>query len=79
MRVERHWWNGSRTGPERRDVYLRTDGEGWEVVAQVGGAEGRSTVQECPSRAAALILANAYLGGHWTWRELQPDRSSAGR
>jgi hypothetical protein len=70
MRVERHWWNGSRSAMSRRDVYVRTDGQQWEVEAQTGGAEGRSTVQQCPGQASAMILADAWLGGRSQWREL---------
>jgi hypothetical protein len=73
MRVERHWWNGSRSLLGRRDVYLRTDGERWEVEAQTGGAEGPSKVYSCPGRTSAEILVGAWLGGRPEWRELCPD------
>jgi hypothetical protein len=72
VRIERHWWNGSRGQLTRRDVYIRTDGQRWDVEAQVGGAEGRSTVQQCPGRASAQILADAWLAGRTDWRELTP-------
>jgi hypothetical protein len=72
VRVERHWWNGNRTLGGRRDVYIRTDGERWEVEAQTGGAGGRSKVQQCPGQASAEILAGAWLGGRPEWRELAP-------
>jgi hypothetical protein len=51
-------------------VYVRTDGQHWEVEAQVGGEEGRSRVQQCPGRSSAMILANAWLGGKPEWREM---------
>jgi hypothetical protein len=51
-------------------VYIRTDGQRWEVEAQTGGGAGRSKVHACPGRAAAEILANAWLGGRPEWREL---------
>lgn len=73
--VERHWWNGNRTGPARRDVYVRTNGEVWEVEAQAGGADGRSTIQQCPGKASAMILADAWLGGRPGWRELSAPHS----
>ena len=73
MRVERHWWNGNRSPLGRRDVYLRTDGERWEVEAQTGGTAGRSKVYSCPGRASAEILVGAWLGGRPEWRELAPD------
>src|SRR6266487_692734 len=70
VRVERHWWNGNRGLAGRRDVYVRTDGERWEVEAQAGGAGGRSKIQQCPGEASALILADAWLGGRPEWRLL---------
>lgn len=69
VRVEHHWWNGS-VRLARRDVYVRTDGEFWEVVAQMGGPEGQSKVQQCPGKASALILADAWRGPRWQWRKL---------
>ncbi|WP_319460521.1 hypothetical protein [Micromonospora sp. RTP1Z1] len=71
MIVEEHWWNGDATVRGRRDVYIRTDGQRWEVQAQIGGALGRSKVQECPSRGSASILAGAWRGGDPSWRELR--------
>ena len=72
VRIERHWWNGDRSLLGRRDVYIRTDGERWEVEAQAGGGAGRSKVHRCPGRASAEILAGAWLGGRPEWRELVP-------
>ncbi|MCW3845001.1 hypothetical protein ONA70_33530, partial [Micromonospora yasonensis] len=63
VRIERHWWNGDRSPRGRRDVYIRTDGQRWEVEAQTGGIAGRSKLHHCPSRASAKILADAWLGG----------------
>lgn len=70
VRVERHWWNGNRTLRGRRDVYIRTDGELWEVEARAGGSDGRSKVQQCPGQASAEILADAWRGGRPEWQEL---------
>ncbi|WP_091669433.1 hypothetical protein [Micromonospora auratinigra] len=70
MIVEEHWWNGDRTTRGRRDVYIRTDGRQWQVQAQIGGATGRSKIQDCPSRGAATILAGAWRGSGTGWREL---------
>ncbi|BFU41852.1 hypothetical protein KRMM14A1004_00890 [Krasilnikovia sp. MM14-A1004] len=69
VRVEQHWWNGDNR-LARRDVYVRTDGETWEVEAQMGGPSGKSKVQQCPGRASALILADAWRGPRWKWRQL---------
>jgi hypothetical protein len=52
-------------------VYIRTDGQRWEVEAQAGGLTGRSKVQQCPSLTSAEILAGAWLGGRSGWRELR--------
>ena len=76
VRIERHWWNGNHSSRGRRDVYIRTDGEQWEVEAQTGGIAGRSKLHPCPSRSSAEILADAWLGGRPEWRELMPDRDS---
>lgn len=70
VRVEKHWWNGDTSQRGRRDVYIRTDGQRWDVQVQIGGASGRSRVQECPGRASAVILAGAWRGNHPAWREL---------
>jgi hypothetical protein len=72
VRVEQHWWNGDRSARGRRDVYVRTDGETWEVQAMVGGTDGRSRVHRCPSKAAAEILAGAWMGGMTRWRKVSP-------
>lgn len=72
MRVERHWWNGNRSRVGRRDVYIRTDGQLWEVMAQTGGESGESKVLSCPGLASAQILAAAWLGGRSQWREVAP-------
>lgn len=73
VRIERHWWNGNRSSIGRRDVYIRTDGRLWEVVAQTGGDVGRSKVYSCPGRTSAEILADAWLGGRRSqWREIVP-------
>jgi hypothetical protein len=69
VRVEHHWWNGD-IRLQRRDVYVRTDGEVWEVEAQMGGPQGKSKVQQCPGKASALILADAWRGPRWQWRKL---------
>jgi hypothetical protein len=69
VRVEQHWWNGD-VRLARRDVYVRTDGQLWEVEAQMGGPQGKSKVQQCPGKASALILADAWRGPRWQWRQI---------
>jgi len=51
-------------------VYIRTDGQRWEVLAQTGGNTGRSRIHACPGRATAEILASAWRGAGLGWREL---------
>jgi hypothetical protein len=72
VKVERHWWNGSFSPRERRDVFIRSDGQQWDVMAQVGGVHGRSQVHRCPGRATAEILASAWRGADAGWREVVP-------
>jgi hypothetical protein len=48
-------------------VYLRTDGDVWEVEARAGGVAGRSQVHRCPGRQSAEILAEAWRGGRSGW------------
>ena len=69
VRVEQHWWNGD-VRLARRDVYVRTDGRLWEVEARMGGPEGKAKVQQCPGKASALILADAWRGPRWHWRQI---------
>jgi hypothetical protein len=77
MRVERHWWNGDRTARGRRDVFVRTDGERWEVAAQTGGDAGRSKVLTCPGRLSAEILAGAWMGGGSQWQLVPPEAAAS--
>ncbi len=70
MVVEEHWWNGVSNPRGRRDVYIRTDGSQWQVQAQIGGASGRSKIQQCPSRGSATILAGAWRASGSGWREM---------
>jgi hypothetical protein len=68
--VQHHWWNGSFSKRGRRDVFIRSDGERWDVLVQIGGDPSRTKVQECPGRVSAGILADAWRGGETAWREL---------
>jgi hypothetical protein len=69
--VQHHWWNGKSHARFRRDVFIRSDGERWEVLVRIGGEAGESRVQECPGRVSAGILAGAWRGGSTAWRELE--------
>jgi hypothetical protein len=73
VQIKQHWWNGISTARGRRDVYIRSDDERWDVKVQIGGVDGRSRVQECPSGSAAEIVASAWLGtGRWKSMVLTP-------
>ena len=48
-------WTENSAPCGRRDVHIRTDGQGWEVRAQIGGASGRERVEQWPEPG---------LGGH---------------
>ncbi|UWP85273.1 hypothetical protein [Dactylosporangium fulvum] len=72
MRIERHWWNGDSTVRGRRDVYIRTDGELWEVEARAGGGAGRSKIHQCPGQQSAEILAGAWMAGSGRWQVVTP-------
>ncbi|MER5453739.1 MULTISPECIES: hypothetical protein [unclassified Micromonospora] len=70
MRTERHWWNGDRTVRGRRDVFIRTDGESWEVEARAGGGAGGSKIIPCPGLRSAEILAGAWMDGQRKWQDV---------
>src|SRR2546421_12438372 len=73
VRVERHWWNGNRSPGGRRDVFIRTDGQKWEVEAQSGGAAGRARGQQCPRPTSAGIPPRARRGGPPGRRRVGPE------
>ena len=73
VKVERHWWNGNLSARGRRDVFIRSDGQQWEVMAQAGGIHGRSRIHPCPGQATAEILASAWRGSSADWREMDPE------
>jgi hypothetical protein len=79
VKVERHWWNGSLSPRERRDVFIRSDGQQWDVIAQVGGVHGRTRVHVCPGKATAEILASAWRGASVDWREVVPADDAENR
>jgi hypothetical protein len=71
--VEHHWWNGTVSSRFRRDVFIRSDGDRWDVMVQIGGATGPTKTQECPGRASAKILAGAWRGNGAAWKEMATD------
>jgi hypothetical protein len=71
--VQHHWWNGTVSSRFRRDVFIRSDGDRWDVMVQIGGASGPTKTQECPGRASAKILAGAWRGAGAAWKEMATD------
>jgi hypothetical protein len=67
MAINRHWWNGRTENRGRRDVFIRTDGQQWEVEART---DGRSAIHQCPGAASASILADTWLGSRQDWRKV---------
>lgn len=53
-------------------MYIRTDGQAWEVEARTGGGAGRSKVYPCPGRQSAEILAGAWMDEQHQWRLVAP-------
>jgi hypothetical protein len=51
-------------------VFVRTDGQRWEIEARLDSAEGRSTVRSSPDEASAITVAESRLDGRFTWNEL---------
>jgi hypothetical protein len=70
MERRKHWWNGQRGGPGRRDVLLFADGGRWWVEARDGGADGRSRWYELAGEDPALDCVRDLLAGTDDWREL---------
>src|SRR5258706_11638736 len=63
-----HWFNGVWGRLARRDVYIRTDGTGFELELRAGGAGGRPWRRPFPTLAAAVdegprAMAPAQKGG----------------
>lgn len=67
--VER-WWNGARGRLARRDVWLRTDGERWQVELLVGGVEGHSSHWDFSDEAEARGLLRQLVEEEGGWRQL---------
>ena len=74
MDTVEHWWNGTWGRLVRRDVWLRTDGQTWEVEAGRGGMEGRSAVLTYPDEAQARQELSLLLGEYGPWQRLSSGR-----
>jgi hypothetical protein len=67
--IER-WWNGARGRLVRRDVWLRTDGNGWEVELLIGGVEGESRTWEFCDETEARAQMSRLIAESGGWRQL---------
>jgi hypothetical protein len=66
----RHWWNGRWGCTERRDVYLRGEGNRLVVQAREGGADGTTRTWHPPTEEDALLLVDDLQNDQDGWREL---------
>jgi hypothetical protein len=67
--VER-WWNGSWGRMARLDVWLRTDGERWDVWIREGGAEGKNSHTEYDTEPEAREALEKLKDARFDWRLL---------
>lgn len=70
VRTVERWWNGTWGRMARRDVWLRTDGQRWDVWVRDGGADGRNEHTEYDTEAAARAALVELLEERWDWRRL---------
>jgi hypothetical protein len=77
-RVIHHWWNGTWGRMSRRDVYIRTDDDTFEVEVRLGGSEGRRWRRECPTLQAATDEAARHLADDQHWRDIAGAHRPAG-
>jgi len=66
------WWNGTWGRLVRRDVYLRRDGEHWEVELREGGSDGLSRRRSFSRKYDALAFVTQALAAQEPggWRNL---------
>lgn len=67
--VER-WWNGTWGRLARVDVWLRTDGQRWDVWVREGGAEGKNSHREYDEESDARAALAALMDPRFRWRRL---------
>ncbi|WP_238005816.1 hypothetical protein KZZ52_41385 [Dactylosporangium sp. AC04546] len=76
VRTVEHWWNGVWGRLARLDVWLRTDGERWDVWVREGGVDsGRNRHTEYDDETSARVALADLLDAHHAWRRM--DRSSS--
>jgi hypothetical protein len=68
--VVRHWWNGNYGRLSRRDVYVRTDGSGFELELREGGSEGRTWKRVYDELWQADEEAGRHRDPAMSWRDI---------
>ncbi len=53
-------------------MYVRTDGQRWEVESLYGGPQGGSTTHRYNDEPSALARVEQWLDAPGTWREFRP-------
>jgi hypothetical protein len=70
MDVVHHWWDGSWSPPYRRDVFVRTDGQVYEVEIRQGGYFGRTARARFSTLADAVAEARRHLLPDVPWKDI---------
>ncbi|WP_344512482.1 hypothetical protein [Dactylosporangium maewongense] len=65
-----HWFNGLWGRFNRRDVYIRTSGPGFELELRQGGAEGKPWRRTFPTLDAAVDEAERHMAPEQRWTDL---------
>ncbi|MFG2042158.1 hypothetical protein [Dactylosporangium sp. NPDC048998] len=69
-RVVRHWWNNAWGRLNRRDVFIRTDGETFELELRLGGADSRPPWRRFPTLDVALEEAANRMAADQRWSDI---------
>jgi hypothetical protein len=69
-KVLRHWWNGTYGRLSRRDIYVRTDGQTFQLELREGGSEGRSARAVFDELWQAEEEAALHRDPAMTWRDI---------
>ncbi|MER7276661.1 hypothetical protein ABT369_19680 [Dactylosporangium sp. NPDC000244] len=69
-RVLHHWWNGSWGRLNRRDVYIRSDGDQFELELRLGGSEGRRWLRTYDTYQNAVTEAEQHMTTDQRWTDV---------
>ncbi len=65
------WWNGQRDRSARRDIWLTSDGQVWNVRARQGGAGGREVVYDFTrAHEARAIVGRLIATAPGGWKDI---------